>query len=201
VTRTLIDLLNGPFGPIFRWRVRDRADESFIRQRRSLLKELPAVTKVWKSVGAVRVYNPAKAALAVAGGIIVIGAAGFGLGAAVAGGSDEDDAAAPVRPASTATPPAGEARERESEAPAPKVKAESESGARAVRKAGYKRGYAAGASKAFGGLGDPGAYVIRVKESAGGAPQIVQSVTVESGRSYYLCEGGTRLCIANGGDG
>jgi hypothetical protein len=144
--------------------------------------------KVYKSVGAVAVYSKARATAVVAAAGLVVAGAGVAAGVALAGGDPEAAPAAAAPPPETVREPAPP--ERSSGPPS-----------RAATKRAYRRGYRAGVSDVFprGGTLEPGgAYVIRLAPGDGTPPRIGQRVPIEQGKTYYLCAGGTRLCIASG---
>jgi hypothetical protein len=147
------------------------------------------VAKVWKSVGAVRVYSPAKAAAVAFVAVAAVGGGGVAAGLALAG--EDSGPSDPGRTVTrTVTEPGPDA--------APTTHVSESSG---DPKRAYARGYRAGARAVFGesSFRAGRAYIVRLTSGGDGVPyRIDQSHPVVAGESYYLCSGGTRLCIAGG---
>jgi hypothetical protein len=154
-------------------------------------KQRGARVRVWKSVGAVAIYSPSRAAGLATGAVVAVVGAGFLGGLAV--GKNSGDSVTHVVTQRVA-------------APGPKASTSKPQPATPVSKtAAYKRGYAAGskrtaaATPSVSGLGAGGPYVVRAGRSADGSLHVIQAVPVQAGKSYYMCAGGSRLCIRSGG--
>lgn len=148
------------------------------------------MTKVYKSVGAVAVYSPWRAAAAVGAGLLLVAGAGFGIGAAAGDGGAAQPATRTV--VRTLREPAL-ATQVTDRAPRPAPQ-------RVTR--GYLRGYRAGATQAFGPPNDfraGSAYVVRLRRGAHGTLRVGPHIAVVAGTRYYLCAGGLRLCMGTGG--
>jgi hypothetical protein len=149
--------------------------------------------RVWKSVGAVAVYSRPRATVLAGGTALVLAGAGVGVGLAIAGG-DPADASGRTQ---TATAPAATVTAHADASPIAALKAQRDH-ARTAQKRAYKRGYDAGAKSTgtgISGLGSGGTYVVRAARSANGSLRVTQSIPVQSGRTYWLCSGGSRLCF------
>jgi hypothetical protein len=145
--------------------------------------------KVWKSVGAVAIYSPSRAAGIAGGTALVLAGAGLGVGLAIAddGGGAQAQAQAPAAVTTkTVTTPASPQSTH----------------ARAAAKRAYARGFAAGSKRqapALAGLGTGGPYVVRASRSSDGTLRVIQAVQLQNGKTYWLCSGGSRLCVRSGG--
>lgn len=144
------------------------------------------MVKVWKSVGAIRIYSFAAAGAIAAAFVIVL--VGFGF---LAGWLANDGSGVPK--AGAATPVAA----AQPAAPAPaKAAAAAPKPARAAPSGTYRQGYRAGlgASLAAPGVFVPGgAYVVKFDGSGSGLT-VAQHVPLQPGNDYWLCSGGTRIC-------
>jgi hypothetical protein len=134
------------------------------------------VVRVYKSIGAVRIYSPRNAiALAIAALAVVIGL-GVLIGYFARGSGSSAKAATitrVVRVSDPVPPPT----------PAP---------AR-----GYRAGFKAGVAAV---LGNPhgfssGGYVVRLVPGQSGPLTIAQHIALTPGFHYWLCAGGTRICF------
>ena len=157
--------------------------------------------KVYKSVGAVAVYNRPRAASLVAGTAVLLAGAGFIGGVLVEkhSGSSSSSSAAParaVRPAPAATRPAAPSRPAQA---ATVGSAASSTTARSAYGRGFRRGIAAVVSDPRG-FQAGGTYVVRLTPGRNGAPfTIGPRVTVEAGNLYSLCRNGQHVCMRQGG--
>jgi hypothetical protein len=160
---------------------------------------------IWSSVGAVAVYSRARVALiVVAMGVVLVGAGvlvGAALGNDSGGGSPDVPASRPPAPGASASTNASASTDTPAADPAA-----AKAAVNTAKKHAYARGYRAGLHKRRparvtglpADLAAGGVYVIRVKK-AGTGRRIAQHVRVRTGATYYLCSGGTRLCIRTGG--
>jgi hypothetical protein len=156
-----------------------------VAARRCYLEGEADAMKVYKSVGAVAIYSPARAATIAAGAVALLAGAGFaaGLVASDSGGSSSG----PSAPLAARTAPAPQGA-------SPKGVA--------VR-AAYRRGVRSGVASVVGdprGLAAGSAYLVRLGPGRGAAPfTIGPRVTVEAGRTYSLCSNGQHICMKQGG--
>lgn len=151
------------------------------------------MTKVWKSVGAVAIYSRPRAVLL--GVLLVLAVAGLGFVAGIALGGDDDSGDSTAAEVRTETETATETVTTEVTTTAP-----AENGDGSGSGSGGSGSYRQGANDVFGDLSDfrvGGAYMIRLQQGANGARfQIGPHVTVEPGRTYFLCGSGSqRLCV------
>jgi hypothetical protein len=158
--------------------------------------------KVYKSVGAVAVYSPARVATMIAGAVALVGGAGFAAGL-VAGddsGATSSAGVATVVPARPAAVPSKSATQTPRSADKGSSGAGSTTGgARAAYRRGFQNGIAAlvGSPSAFRA---GSSYLVRLRSGKGGAPfTIGPRVTVETGNTYSLCSHGQRICMKQGG--
>jgi hypothetical protein len=155
--------------------------------------------RVWKSVGAVAVYSRTRAILLVVVAVAVLLGAGVLAGVAIGGGDNTDASGDPTTVTVKASPSSTQA---EADAPPPAKASKTE--LRKATKAGYKRGFKAGSQKqgvfaAGGDIKAGGIYMVRLVNGSNGKLAIAQHVTVHAGDAYYICSGGTRVCIRQGG--
>jgi hypothetical protein len=152
------------------------------------------VTKVWKRTGAIAVYSPARATAVVVVAVLAVVGLGFvaGLAAGDDGGEQLSAGAAGAPPASVPQQPAAAAADPGSEA-------DGEAADVAYRR-GYRKGLRRGSRRAKAtapaGLRPNGAYFVRVSRSGGSLSHRTQ---IEQGATYWLCAGGSRLCMRGGG--
>jgi hypothetical protein len=149
--------------------------------------------KVYKSVGAVAVYNRPRAASIVAGTAVLLAGAGFIGGVLVekhSGSTSSSSAAPAVRSTPVATKPA---------APSHPAQTATAGTARTAYRRGFRRGIAAVVSDP-NGFHPGGTYVVRLAPGRNGAPfTIGPRVTVEAGNLYSLCRSGQHVCMTQGG--
>jgi hypothetical protein len=142
--------------------------------------------KVWKSVGAVRIYSRPRALLLLAAVLAGLLAAGFAVGRASDRGSER--AVRPVA-AVTATPSAKPDRAASGAA----VRAAYRRGLRAGSRRTTRRG--AGAASVFGDRFKAGsAYFVMFEHDDNGALRIGPSIAARLGFSYRLCREGRSVC-------
>lgn len=154
--------------------------------------------KVWKPVGAVAVYSRTRVVALIAACVLAIGGLGF-LGGLVVGEGDESSAATdPPRPASATQADTPEPTTASVPAADKPDKAEDGDSAAPARRA-YRRGYRNGLRAATNGLDVGSAYFVRVARGGANGLRIGRREQIEEGRTYWLCAGGQRLCIRNGG--
>jgi hypothetical protein len=131
------------------------------------------VVRVYKSVGAVRIYSVRNAVVIGLVGLAILIGLGFLIGYLTRG---TPAAAKPVtitRVVHVSDPP-----------PKPPAR-------------GYRNGFRAGVSAV---LGNPhafgaGGYVVRLVRGQSGPLTIVQHIALMPGYRYWLCAGGTRICF------
>ena len=147
------------------------------------------MTKVWKRTGAVAVFSPLRATVLLVAIAAVVAAAGFvgGMAAADDDGGSSALAAAPAPDAPSAQPDRTAAS------------TESDRGRRRAVATAYRRGYRKGlrrgqarGRKAPAGFAANTAYVVLFGESS---DQIRRRIRLRFGETYWLCAGGSRLCI------
>jgi hypothetical protein len=154
------------------------------------------VTKVWKRTGAIAVYSPARATAVVVVAVLAVVGLGFvaGLAAGDDGGEQLSAGAAGAPPASVPQQPAAAAAAAD-----PGPEADGEAADVAYRR-GYRKGLRRGSRRAKAtapaGLRPNGAYFVRVSRSGGSLSHRTQ---IEQGATYWLCAGGSRLCMRGGG--
>ena len=152
------------------------------------------MTKVWKRTGAIAVYSPARATAVLVVAVLAVVGLGFvaGLAAGDDGGEQLSAGAAGAPPASVPQQPAAAAAD-------PGPEADGEAADVAYRR-GYRKGLRRGSRRAKAtapaGLRPNGAYFVRVSRSGGSLSHRTQ---IEQGATYWLCAGGSRLCMRGGG--
>ena len=135
------------------------------------------MVRVYKSVGAVRIYSARNAvAIALAALALLVGV-GFLIGYFTRGSGSSASAATVTRIVRVSDP-----------TPAPKP---------AQRPRGYRNGFKAGVSAV---LGNPhafssGGYVVRLVPGQSGPLTIAEHIALMPGYHYWLCAGGTRVCF------
>jgi hypothetical protein len=151
------------------------------------------VTKVWKRTGAVAVYSRTRAALVAVIAVFVVGGSGVLVGIAIGDSGDSDTA-----PAAATTTPDAPAQEP----PPAETSARDDSAAeRRKRSAAYRRGFRKGRQRGLAGyfaggqFQGGGAYFVRLGR---GGRTVLKAASVRSGQTYWLCDGGTRLCMRDG---
>ena len=155
------------------------------------------MTKVWKRTGAVAIYSRGRAALIALLAIVVIGGSGLAVGIAI---GDSGDSSEPATPPQTVASPAPDAPAAESPPAGSPARSVSSAEGR-KRLAAYRRGFRAGRERGLAGsfaggqFEAGGAYFVRFGQRG---RTIVGAATVRSGRTYWLCEGNTRLCTRGG---
>jgi hypothetical protein len=133
------------------------------------------VVRVYKSVGAVRVYNSRNAIAVALVALVVLVGLGFLIGYLTRGSPAAAKPATVTRVVHVTDPPAKPA------APS----------------GGYRSGYSAGVSAVFGNphAFSAGGYVVRLVPGQGGPLTIAQHIALMPGYHYWLCNGGTRICF------
>jgi hypothetical protein len=157
------------------------------------------VVKVFKSVGAVRVYNPWNAAWAVLGIALLIAGIGFGIGWVAhndSGGSTDSSAAVSDAAGRQAAYQSGLAAARRQVARVSKAPAAAPATrTRTVVKTSGS--FKAGTAYAFGGISGTGAYFVEVGKGKQGL-RIGPHVSAQPGNTYWVCGGGSRICYRAG---
>jgi len=152
------------------------------------------VTKVWKRTGAIAVYSPARAIAVVAVAVLAVVGLGFVAGLAAAGGDDGDEQ---VSASAANTPPASVPQQPVAADTVPETDGEA---ADIAYRRGYRKGLRRGSRRAKAtapaGLQANGAYFVRVSRSGGSLSHRTQ---IKQGATYWLCAGGSRLCMRSGG--
>jgi|tagenome__1003787_1003787.scaffolds.fasta_scaffold20098221_2 hypothetical protein len=155
--------------------------------------------KVWKSVGAVRVYSRFRAVLLALVVVAVLVGAGFAAGAV--SGSDDPAPAAGTTTTAVASQTTG-TKETVAQAYRRGLRAGATRQAPTSAGAGdsYRSGFKAGAASVLGGHFKPGsAYFVIFQRAANGALRIGPSVPAKPGFSYRLCREGRSVCERSGG--
>jgi hypothetical protein len=152
------------------------------------------VTKVWKRTGAIAVYSPARAIAVAAVAVLAVVGLGFVAGLAAAGGDDGEEQ---VRASAANAPPASVPQQPAAADTGPEADGEA---ADVAYRRGYRKGLRRGSRRAKAtapaGLRPNGAYFVRVSRSGGSLSHRMQ---IEQGTTYWLCAGGSRLCMRSGG--
>jgi hypothetical protein len=150
------------------------------------------VVKVFKSVGAVRVYNGWNAAGAAVGIALLIAGIGFAIGWLLndSDGSRSSSAAASDTAGRQAAYQQGLAAGRR-EAAGPPTKAP----APEPRVVGT--GFKAGNVYAFGTIKSAGSYFVDVRSGKRGL-RVGPHVSAKPGNTYWVCGGGKRICFTTG---
>lgn len=135
------------------------------------------MVRVYKSVGAVRIYSARNAVVVALVALAILVGLGFLIGYFTHGSASAAKAATAIRVVHATDPP-------------PPSKPAAPSG-------GYRRGFSAGVSAV---LGKPhafsaGGYVVRLVPGQSGPLTIAQHVALMPGYHYWLCAGGTRICF------
>lgn len=148
--------------------------------------------KVWKRVGAVAVYSPARAGLVALALVALVAVPAF-----FGGRASSSDKVVTVTRTDTQTQTSAPAADS---SPTPVAAAPNPGAAKRVARGSYRRGYRAGArASSPGGAGffKPGeAYLLKIEPGRNGAPWTVgPHVKVDLGFSYRLCRGGTTVCV------
>jgi hypothetical protein len=161
------------------------------------------VVKVFKSVGAVRVYNPMNAVGAVIGVVLLVAGIGFAIGwianngdngssASSSAVSDASGRQAAYQQGLTAGRTQGAAAAKKATpAPAPAK-------TRTIVKGNYGNGFKAGSTYVLGDIKSSGAYFVQLGQGTSGL-RVGPHVSAKTGFTYWLCGGGKRICYAPGG--
>ena len=160
------------------------------------------MVKVFKSVGAVRVYNPWNAVWAIVGVILLVAGIGFGIGWIANNGNDSSSTSSVAAPDAAGRQAAYQnglaAGRRQGTAAASKTKAAPKApaaapAAKTVVTGSAAKGFKAGNAYSLGKIKTPGAYFVQIGPGGKGL-RIGPNVKATAGHTYALCGGGTRIC-------
>jgi hypothetical protein len=155
------------------------------------------VVKVFKSVGAVRVYNPWNAVWAALGVVLLVAGIGFAIGWFANNGNDSTSTSS-VAPSDAAARQSayqnGLAAGRRQGAAAAARKTPAKPVPRTAPTATFKSGTA----YVLNGVRSAGAYFVQIGPGGNGL-RIGPHVSAKSGNTYWLCGGGSRICYSQGG--
>jgi hypothetical protein len=158
------------------------------------------VVKVFKSVGAVRVYNPWNAVWAALGIVLLVAGIGFAIGWFANNGSDSSTTSSVV-PSDVAGRQAayqsGLAAGRRQGAAAASKKTAAVKPVPRTPAAPVTGSFKSGSAYVLNGITSPGAYFVQVARGGSGL-HIGPHVSAQGGNTYWLCGGGTRVCYAQG---
>ena len=155
------------------------------------------MVKVFKSVGAVRVYNGWNAAGAAVGLALLIAGIGFAIGWIANndnGTSSGSSAAVSDAAGRQAAYQNGLAAGRsQSAATASKTKAAPAPAPKPVVSGTFGKGFKAGTAYSLGTITKSGSYFVQVGSGKKGL-HVGPHVAATAGRTYWVCGGGTRVC-------
>jgi len=155
------------------------------------------VVKVFKSVGAVRVYNPWNAIWATLGIALLLAGAGFAIGWI----ANNDNGASSTSSSAAVSDTAGRqqafqngvAAGRRQAATAVKAAPAPAPAPKTIVKGGSGKTFKAGNSYTLNGIKSSGAYFVQVGPGGSGL-RIGPHVSAQAGQTYWLC--GNRICFS-----